>query len=128
MAISLFISIISIISFDIIRLIEIIDIIYLKSHQHSYVAHGHGARDRLYYPECIRRHTMQLLQQKYQQSPVVFASPISPTTTRNRGRVPYLTPRRHARETLQGHIFSPKLNLQMHSRKIQGTGVQAKYI
>ena len=126
MAISLFISIISIISFDIIRLIEIIDIIYLKSHQHSYVAHG--ARDRLYYPECIRRHTMQLLQQKYQQSPVIFASPIWPTTPRNRGRVPYLTPRRHATGTLQGHIFSPKLNLQMHSRKIQGTGVQAKYI
>ena len=90
MPISLFISIFSIISFDIIRLIEIIDIIYLKSHQHSYVAHG--ARDRLYYPECICRHTMQLLQQKYQQSPVIFASLIWPTTPRNRGRVPYLTP------------------------------------
>ncbi len=126
MAICSFISLVLIISFDIIRLIDIIDIIYLKSHQHSYVAHC--ARDRLCYPECIHRHTMQLLQQKYQQSPVIFASPIWPTTPLNRGRVPYLTPSRHATGTLQGHIFRPKLTLQMYSRKIQGTGVHAKYI
>jgi hypothetical protein len=66
-------------------------------------------------------HTVQILA-------LVLTMEVALQSPRSRGRVLYLTPRRHATGTLQGHIFSPKLNLQMHSRKIQGTGVQAKYI
>ena len=54
-------SIVSIISFDIIRIIGIIAIIYQSSHQHSKMAYG--ARDWCYNPKCTRRHDMQLLQQ-----------------------------------------------------------------
>ena len=65
-------------SLDIIRISGIIAIIYHCSFQHPKVAYG--ARDWCYYPECIRRHTMQLLQQKYCQSLVVYAPPFLPTT------------------------------------------------
>jgi hypothetical protein len=68
---------------------------------------AHGARDWLYYPECIHRHNMQLLQQKYCQSLVVYAPPFWPSTPRNRGRAPYLPPpQAHDGDATEPHIRS----------------------
>ena len=107
-----------------------IAMIYKGSHQHAKTAYG--ARDWCYNPDCLRRHDMQLLQQKYCQSLVVYAPPCLPMTPRNRGRAPYSHPpqdrRRYTTGTLQISIFCPRFILPMHSRMIPVTVVQDTYV
>ncbi len=56
---------------------------------------------------------------------MVYATPYLATTPRSRVRALYFPTCRHTTGTIQSRILGPKLNLLMHSRRIQVIVVQA---